>query len=196
MGPPCLRSSGLLDDSRAVAVVVVVARAEQANDGNGDEEEEEEDDGDEEGDDGPQLSVGLTGESTIEFSLDEPEQHTQADRQPLLDALRDAHAEAKNAFEPKLRSWLLVLSRVTLPDAELPAQRAMLERVTSLRGRLRSSMSRGELLNSGGMPQPSSPATPRSHAQAVVVVVLHGQSSTSTLCCGGSGGGGAGGGGR
>ena len=42
------------------------------------------------------------------------------------------------AFAPRLRSWLLTLSRVVLPPDERPALTALLQRATEMRARLRS----------------------------------------------------------
>lgn len=98
------------------------------------------------------LHAGMAG-GDLELSLGDAEQRVEADRAPLIDALRDAAAEARNAFEPRLASWIVLLSRVggTLPDAERPAHTRMLQRATDMRARLRAAMARAEpLLGSGG----------------------------------------------
>ena len=114
----------------------------------GGEEEEEEEGGEEElayEQEAPFGGVGAAGGS-IEFSLGEPEQRTEADRAALMDALHDAHAEARKRHLPTLRSWQLTLSRVTLPPPERPAQTALLQRATAMRSRLRELMVRAEPL--------------------------------------------------
>jgi hypothetical protein len=73
-----------------------------------------------------------------------------------MDALRDAHSEGKKTFEPKLRSWLLTLSRVTVPAAERSAHTALLQRVTALRTRLLDGMKQAStLLDGRGSRRPS-----------------------------------------
>jgi hypothetical protein len=121
-----------------------------------DEGEEEDWEGDEEGLEagrGPSgLSAATTawlggaGGASLDINLSAPEQRSVHDHLPMLEALRDAHAEARNAFEPLLRSWLLTLSRVTLPVPERPAHTALLQRVTALRAQLRELLARAEPL--------------------------------------------------
>ena len=102
----------------------------------------------------PSMLASLGGGGAVEISLNEPEQRPEH-RGALMDALRDAYAEAKNAFEPRLRSWLLTLSRVTFDEAQSAAEGAartsLLERVTTLRARLREGMARAEVLLEGSV---------------------------------------------
>ena len=107
-------------------------------------EEGEEDEDDEDGG-GAELPPLDSGGLSMEINLGAPEQRPE-DHVPLLEALRDAHAEARNAFEPRLREWTLTLSRVTLPAAERAAHTALLQRVTAARRRLRELMARADPL--------------------------------------------------
>ena len=129
------------------------------DDGGGGGGDDDSDEGGSEGDDdgaGAETAAALYGAmgGTMTLSLDEPEQQRAEDRGPLVDALRDAYAEAARSFEPKLRGWLLTLSKVAPPAGtdEASARTALLERVTALRARLRTAMDRahGMLGNVGG----------------------------------------------
>ena len=132
------------------------------DEGDDDDDDDDDDDGDDDGNSGTvddgrgTAGLGLSGGAgggIIDIDLAAPEQRVEADRAPLLDALRDALYEAQASFEPRLRSWLLTLSRVSLPAEERPAHTALLQRVTALRARLKAAIERAhglKILETGG----------------------------------------------